>query len=85
MEAACRLLTAVGVGAALMIGLPALFSWFLTPGTELWSSVTVLPYLGALSVPRVWAFFASRAAAMALRGTETSSSRRLLPGTAILR
>ena len=31
-----------------IIGLPAMISWLLPSGTELWSSVMVLPYLGAL-------------------------------------
>jgi hypothetical protein len=85
VEAACRFLTAVGAGAALIIGLPALVSWVLPSGTELWSSVMVVPYLGALAVPVVWAFFALRAAALAFAGAETPFPQWILPATVSLR
>ncbi|MBT8163967.1 MAG: hypothetical protein HKO63_05660 [Acidimicrobiia bacterium] len=86
VEAACRFLTVVGTGAALVIGLPALVAWLLPSGTELWSSVMVLPYLGALAIPVAWAFFAMRAAVMAFNGAETPFPRwMLLPGMASLR
>ncbi len=85
MEASCRFLTAVGAGAALVIGLPALVSWFLPAGTELWSSIMVLPYLGALALPVAWAFFAVRAAVMAVKGAERPFPQWTLPQTVSLR
>ena len=84
MQAACGLLTAVGLGAVLVIGLPALFSWLLPSGGELWSSTMVLPYLGALALPVMWAFFAFRAAATAFRGSRTPIPRWLVAGTVSL-
>jgi len=85
MEAACRFLTVIGAGAVLVIGLPAMISWLLPSGTELWSSVTVLPYLGALVLPTVWAFFALRAAVIATKGAETPFPQWMLPQTVSLR
>jgi len=70
MEAACRFLTSLGVAAVVVIGIPAAISPFLPSGTELWSSVLVLPYLGALALPVAWTFFSTRAALIALKGTE---------------
>lgn len=81
MEAACGLLTMIGVGAALGIGLPAMISRLLPSGTELWSSIMVLPYLGALALPVAWAFFALRAAAMAFNGSKATSPVRLIAET----
>ena len=85
MEAACRFLTAIGAGAVLIIGLPAMLSWLLPSGTELWSSVMVLPYLGALALPVGWAFFALRAAVIAIKGADTPFPQWMLPQTVSLR
>ena len=66
-KAACRFLTSVGSAAVVIIGIPALISLFLPSGTELWSSLLVLPYLGALALPVGWAFFSLRAAWLAFK------------------
>ena len=85
MEAACRFLTTVGLAAVVVIGLPAAVSPFLPAGTELWSSVMVLPYLGALALPVTWAFFAMRAAVMAVKGIDPPFPQWMIPDTVSLR
>jgi len=70
IEAACRFLTSVGLAGVVVIGIPAAISPFLPAGTEMWSSLLVLPYLGALALPVAWTFFSARAALIALRGTD---------------
>ncbi len=71
MEAACRFLTSIGLAAVAIIGLPAAISQLLPASTELWASVMVLPYLGALALPVTWAFFALRAAVLASKGASS--------------
>ncbi len=68
MQAGRRFLTTLGLTAAVVIGLPASVTWLLPVGSELWSSLMVVPYLGALAIPVGWAFFAARAAILAMRG-----------------
>jgi hypothetical protein len=70
MEAACRFLTSVGLAGVVIIGIPAAISPFLPSGTELWSSLLVLPYLGALALPVAWTFLSTRAAIIAFRGAD---------------
>jgi hypothetical protein len=70
VEAACRFLTSLGLAAVLVIGIPAAISPLLPSGTQVWSSVLVLPYLGALALPVAWMFFSARAALIALQGTD---------------
>ncbi len=70
MDAACRFLTSLGLAAVLVIGIPAAISPFLPSSTEVWSSVLVLPYLGALALPIAWTFFSTRAALVTLQGTD---------------
>jgi len=84
IEAACRFLTAIGAGAVLIIGLPSMITWLLPSGTGLWSSVMVLPYLGALALPVGWAFFAVRAALIAIKGADTPFPQWMLPQTVSL-
>lgn len=71
VEAACRFLTTVGFVAVVTIGIPAAISPFLTAGTDLWSSLMVLPYLAGLVLPLAWAYFAVRAAFLAFKGAES--------------
>jgi hypothetical protein len=85
MEAACRFLTVIGAGAVLIIGLPAMISWLLPSGTEPRSGIMVLPYLGALALPVGWAFFALRAAVIAIKGVDTPFPQWMLPQTVSLR
>ena len=68
VEAACRMLTVLGVAGTGVIGLPAAASWALPSGTELWRSLLVLPFLGAIALPVAWGFFAFRGAITALGG-----------------
>jgi len=67
VRAAARFLTTIGVLAVVVIGLPVLVSLPLEEGTNLWSSLMVLPYLATLVLPLVWAFMAVRAAFLAIQ------------------
>jgi len=71
VEAACRFLTTVGLAAVVTIGIPTAISPFLTAGTDLWSSLMVLPYLAGLVLPLGWAYFAMRAAFLAFTGADS--------------
>ena len=85
IEASCRFLTSVGLAGVVVIGIPAAISPFLPSGTELWSSVLMLPYLGALALPVGWAFFSTRAAVMALKGTGEPYPPWTVPESILLR
>lgn len=65
----CRFLTALGVAGLLLVGVPALVSWALPAGTDLWGAVTVLPYLSTMVLAVLWVFFEVRAALLAVRGS----------------
>lgn len=65
----CRFLTSLGVAGLLLIGLPALISWALPAGTDLWGTITVLPYLSTMVLAVLWVFFEVRAALLAIRGS----------------
>lgn len=68
VKAACRFLTSIGLAAVLVIGIPTAISPFLPSGTQLWSSLLVLPYLAALALPIAWTFFSIRAALITVKG-----------------
>ncbi len=68
--AASDFLTQLAVAATVVIGVPVLISWPMSSGTEVWRSLLVLPYLGAIGLPIAWTFFAGKAAITAARGLE---------------
>jgi len=66
----CHFLTSVGLAGVLFIGIPAIASWLLPAGSEIWGRVTVIPYLGALVISAAWVYLSFRAAVLAARGAE---------------
>lgn len=66
----CRFLTSVGLAGVIFIGVPAVISWALPTGSEIWGRVTVIPYLAALAISAAWVYLAIRAAVLAARGSE---------------
>jgi class 3 adenylate cyclase len=74
VEAACRLLTRVGMAGALVIGAPILVAWAVPSGPGL--GLIALSSIGAVALPVTWAWLAGRAAAGALQGRQALDSGR---------
>jgi uncharacterized Tic20 family protein len=66
----CRFMTSLGLAGLLLVGVPALISWALPSGADLWGAVTVLPYLSTMVLSVLWVFFEIRAALLAMRGSD---------------
>ena len=66
----CRFLTSLGVAGLLLVGLPTVVSWALPSGTDLWGTITVMPYLSTMVLSVLWVFFEIRAALLAMRGSD---------------
>lgn len=66
----CRFMTALGLAGLLLVGVPALVSWMLPPGIDLWGTIPVIPYLSTMVLAVLWVFFEVRAALLAIRGSD---------------
>jgi hypothetical protein len=66
----CRFMTSLGLAGLLLVGVPALVTWALPSGTDLWGVVPVAPYLSTMVLSVLWVFFEIRAALLAMRGSD---------------